>query len=159
MGICTSLLNCHASEAFERGTTPHIWLIVTLRYAIEHNIEVDLQVSCIKPARQGDHSLMSIFSRKGYSVSDLQRLNRVRLWYRIFLLSELCTAQGRDIEPYHLGRRGVDAVGFYRCSRFEWAYQQRPPRADFKLFRDAVRLCFCHDKSWRLRSPLGDWDM
>ena len=160
IGICGSIFTPHAIEAFEWATTPNVWLVAAIKYACDHNFDVAFQeLTWIRPVRQGDVSIMTSFCNQNYTTNELQRINRVRLWYKISLLSDLCTADGKEVEPHHLGSHGFDALGFYRDSRFDWAYQQRPPRADFKCFRDALQLCFCHDGSWILRSPLGAWDM
>ena len=159
LGIFGSIFSPSASLALTWACTPHAWLIATIAYAIDKDIGLDLNLQWLAPARAGDVSLMSSFSQKGYKKMDLQRLNRVRLWYRINALSDICSADGREVNSYYLGGHGVDALGFYRFSKFNWAYQQRPPRGDFKFFRDTVQLCFCHDSSWRLRKCLGAWSL
>ena len=61
------------------------------------------------------------------------------------------------INVNRLGSHGKDATGFSCKSRFNWPYQHRPPRTDFKFFCDTFRLTFCHDQSWQLRKRLGKW--
>ena len=75
------------------------------------------------------------------------------------MISDLCTADGREVDPQNLGSHGVDAICFSRLSKYNWPFQQQPPRGDFKFFRDMVRLCFCHGGTWRLLQPLGAWSL
>ena len=54
IGICGSIFTPHAIEAFEWATTPNVWLVAAIKYAIDHNFDVAVQLAWIRPARLGD---------------------------------------------------------------------------------------------------------
>ena len=97
LGIFGSIFSPSASLALTGACAPHAWLIATIAYAIDKDIGLDLNLQWLAPARAGDVSLMSSFSQQGYKKMDLQHLNRVRLWYRINALTDICSADGREV--------------------------------------------------------------
>ena len=157
IGMYGSMFDLPSQAPFRWATSPKSWLIAVLKFAIDNQIHLNLTLHWLKPSRLNDVALMDSFAKFNSNSTDLLRLNRVRLWYHIVSLSDICTADGLYVEPYHLGHHGLDALGFNRFSKYDWANQQRPQRTDFKLFRDTIRTCFCHDQSWRLQKPLGPW--
>ena len=100
---------------------------------------------------------MEAFYQCNLLTNDLIRLNQVRLFFYINMLTDIMSARGDYIDNSRLGSHGKDTMGLVHRSRFIWPYQQQPPQMGFKFFRDSIQLIFYHDQSWRLRTPLSDW--
>ena len=83
--------------------------------------------------REGDEWIMNIFEECGYSLAELERLNRVRLHQQVIFWSDVLGANGKTIDRRYLSQR---------LQEEEWSTitfpQERPPRKDFKLWKEAL---------------------
>ena len=83
LGVFGHLFDQSNCKALSWAITPNAWVIASLLFAFDRTIFVDIHLDCLSPARHHDQSLMTAFFNRGLSEVNLQRLNRVRLWYRI----------------------------------------------------------------------------
>jgi hypothetical protein len=89
--------------------------------------------------REGDEWIMNIFEECGYSLAELERLNRVRLHQQVIFWSDVLGANGKTIDRRYLSQR---------LQEEEWSTitfpQERPPRKDFKLWKEALLQARSH---------------
>ena len=98
--------------------------------------------------REGDETIMDLLHLQGLSGKDLARLNRCRLATNAIFLSDMATANGRQIERRRLRPGGAVA------SRYKFP-RETPSPSDWKAWEDFWRS-FTHTglTLWR---PLGRW--
>ena len=87
-----------------------------------------------EPPRAGDHWLMRLFVRLGYSKDDLEKLNRVRVFFQVLYLSDILCAGGKLLDRKYLVRRKVED----KWSKYNFP-REKPPNKDIKLWRIALR--------------------
>ena len=111
------------------------WMKSIWEGAAEHSviITIDSKYS-LKKQREGDVFLMELFYRQGYRRTALQRLNRVRKYFRVYSLADVRDVSGTTV----LDRFTKDASQPQRCqSKMTWP-REAPSREDFKLWREAM---------------------
>ena len=88
----------------------------------------------IELPRMGDHWLMRVFAQLGYSATDLQRLNRVRVHQQVLFLSCILGASGKTLDRRYLKRRPAGE----RWSQLNFPVEN-PPNKDFRLWESALQ--------------------
>ena len=102
-----------------------------------------------KLQRKFDRALMEIFSSWGIKKTDMESLNRCRIYLGIIFVSDITDYDGRKVKT------DVFEVTRFRQSILRWSRQVRPSLADRKLWRKCIsRLCF---NSYELITTLGKW--
>jgi len=100
----------------------------------------------LKPVREGDRSLIEVFSSLGYAGHTLIALNVMKNYHNVLHLSDLTCCDGRTIDGTVLSReRGHSAK-----HRFPY---EKPRRSDFALWEEAVQAV--SSATWTLPSTLG----
>ena len=118
-----------------QGLATDGWMKSIWEGAAEHkvNITIDSKYS-LKKQREGDSYLMELFFRQGYRKTALNRLNRVRKYYRVYSLADIRDVSGADV----LDRFTDDEIQPERCqSTMTWP-REEPSRDDFTLWRKAL---------------------
>mmetsp|Transcript_18882 Transcript_18882/g.26793 ORF Transcript_18882/g.26793 Transcript_18882/m.26793 type:complete len:116 (+) Transcript_18882:4067-4414(+) len=93
---------------------------------------------------------MSIFIESGYGPYELAQLNRCRLYHQVFFISDVASANGKQIEDiYRTKERNLS-----RRSSWQWPQQGEPDRPGWLLWDRALTYLERHGK---LRVPLGEW--
>ena len=124
------------------------WISNLKQWLDEINAALHINYSSPKPQRQYDRALMDIFSTWGMSAREMKALNRVRIYLRVFYVSDVTTYDGTTIEPQAL------EVTKIRDSSLVWPRQIKPARSDRKLWsRCLARLCM----GKTLITTLGRW--
>jgi len=100
--------------------------------------------------REGDSTLMSLFIESGYGGKELAQLNQCRLFHQVFFISDIATANGKQIDGRY--RQGVRFLS--RRSKWKWPWQGRPGRSSWLVWNRA--LAHLEDNG-KLRVPLGRW--
>ena len=105
--------------------------------------EVHVEFADIPPCfpRDGDHFLMKILSRAGYSGEALRCLNKVRVSQQVLFLSDVLTASRGKNGPEVLSRRPQHEA----WSSMRWPVEQ-PTDSDIQLWKKAI-TSICHSRS------------
>ena len=133
------------------GLSDSSWLVHTWQFMSEHSIRYEGATASLSPLRQQDCALMEVLLTSGYTAAECRTLNRCRLYLQVVFVSELATADGKDLwAPSLLGERR-------RClNTYVWPHQARPPKRDWLFWADAIRRHFATGLT-RLSTPLGAW--
>ena len=125
-------------------------------YASDSDLELRDGLPDIPPARLHDVFLMEAFEHNGATPGEMRLLNLCRIHLRIYLLSDLCTGNGKYLDkPYVLQRRP-----FRHHNRYRWPPSPSPNASSWRLWQDFIINCFTsnhHEHPYRLRRPLGPW--
>jgi hypothetical protein len=94
-----------------------------------------------------------------YGGITLQRINAVRLFLQVFLLSDITTSDGQFIDPCYLYPDRIRS----RQSLLLWPQQPLPPISCWKAWRSALNRCYVstiqlpRTQPAELTHPLGTW--
>jgi len=108
----------------------------------------------LKPQRKFDCFLMDVFVSQAYSPEELYTLNAVRQYKQASCLSDICTANGKQIDPQYYTKFPPN-----RPSQYEWPRCCRPTAAHLTTWKQCLAECFLppeHDGR-TLAVPLGPW--
>ena len=101
-----------------------------------------------KTQRQYDRSIMMFFSSWNLSNKEMKVINRCRIYLQVIFISDIAKLDGVNIEPCAL-----EVISF-RDSKYNWARQVRPIRADRNIWRKCLeKLCY----NGELIPTLGTW--
>ena len=101
-----------------------------------------------KTQRQYDRSIMRFFSSWNLSNKEMKAINRCRIFLQVTFISDIAKLDGVNIEPCAL-----EVISF-RDSKYNWARQVRPIRADRNIWRKCLeKLCY----NGKLITTLGTW--
>ena len=93
---------------------------------------------------------MTFFISLKFNPTQLETLNRCRLYLQVFTLSDVTSADGTTlIHPILQGEKLTD-----RKSNLSWPTQQRPQRADWILWSTALEHL---QENNSLKTPLKEW--
>ena len=124
----------------------HLWEFLD-RYGlrIQHDIELPL-------LRHHDSFIMRQAVDAKFSPSQLDAINRCRLYLQVLTVAELATADGESLtDKAWNGIRDTSIT-----SPYIWPVQPSPPLRDWRLWQAALSVCFLA-RGLRLQVPLGDW--
>jgi hypothetical protein len=127
------------------------WIKSTWEFAIKTGITIQDDLLDFRPIRFHDQLLIPLFCKLGFHGSSLRLLNQCRLFLRVSWLSEIVTADGRQIEKSVL-------EGPYALSiqvQFLYPAQTLPPESSWRVWRDALSR-LCADRNVLLK-PLGPY--
>ena len=80
------------------GLATDRWMKSIWEGAAEHNVNITIDSKySLKKQREGDAYLMDFFFRQGYRKAALNRLNRVRKYYRVYSLADIRDVSGTNI--------------------------------------------------------------
>jgi Reverse transcriptase (RNA-dependent DNA polymerase) len=124
----------------------------TWRWLHEHGIRLYISTPTPPLQRQYDRYLMEDIEKRGFRGSDLQAVNRCRLFLKAFTLADITSGDGNYVieDNLHGTQRNNE-------SKYTWPRQQRPPTGDWNVWRKAIRETFCDNSSYRLYNPLRKW--
>ena len=81
---------------------PHTWVKNVWAFASKHDITLPSPSSLLDLHRQGDVFLMEEFANAGFTMTDLKKLNRCRIYLRVVRLSDIVTNNGKYIKDAYL---------------------------------------------------------
>ncbi|MGL4350682.1 MAG: hypothetical protein ACRCT2_09010, partial [Plesiomonas shigelloides] len=107
------------------------------------------------PQRQGDVFLMDVFMAQDYSPADLCSLNDVRMYKQVMRLSDIVTADGKELLD-----SALTATPPTRSTNITWPRCYRPKPNQITLWKAALSRCFQlpHVTHRKLSQPLGLWN-
>ena len=123
-----------------------IWEFV---YRVGFSIEVRRAWTPEMP-RENDSTLMTIFIESGYGNFELAQLNRCRLFLQVFFISDIASANGREIDDGYRTSTGNAS----RRSTWKWPQQGMPDSQAWRLWSRALAHL---EEYGKLRVPLGAW--
>jgi hypothetical protein len=128
------------------------WIKDTWKFAREHNIDlIDKVTSNLTLHRQNDLFLMEVIVHHGFSKSELQKINRCRLYLQVTSLSDISCGYGTKYS------------NAYNCTydhtiphHHLWPKQTKPNGNAISVWRRALRICFPRNNGTMIHS-LGNW--
>lgn len=138
----------------------HTWLTSVWMHMSQLNIVIEVQDHWVPIfAWASDTMIMDLALTFNLNSKQLQQINRCRLYLQLLMISDLTTANGKQILPSIV-------TGYYRdkqrCSSLQWPAQQCPSIQDWTQWRfflqhfsDGNKLIHPLDK-WTAR-PLQKW--
>ena len=114
------------------------WIKNLWQFSHEFHIKViNRTINLPLPQREGDVFLMEAFIEQGYTNTQLQILNRCRLYLGVMLLSEVMTGSGDSFTEHYLCQREPQPR-----NRYNWPRQPYPTLAMRKLWKKALKKTF-----------------
>ena len=128
-------------------------------WAFQHRSQIAVDIAAPVPVlqREGDQFLIPLFWNMGYRKSNLEALNRCRMFLQVTTLSDIASGDGTSIlECYWKGLPHAQAHTPYK-----WPRCGAPSFNDWNTWRGALRTLFYDDAGSmacrRLRVSLGKW--
>lgn len=128
------------------------WVKSTWQFAYENSINiVDKVTKNLTLHRQNDVFLMEIIVHHGFTKTELQKINRCRLYLQATTLSDITIGYGNKYNRA------------YNCildptipHHYIWPIQPRPNASAIAVWRRALRVCFPRENGL-LTYTLGNW--
>jgi hypothetical protein len=123
-------------EPFEqyRDRVTWSWMAALWEKCSLYGVSIEVFDTPLSFPRERDGWLMILLAGLGFSMADLIRLNRVRIFQQVIFLSCILNARGSDINEKYL---------YPRPSRHKWSElkfpKEKPTASDFRLWRQALR--------------------
>ena len=131
------------------------WVMDTWKFCHEQGITVEDKTPSLPMLRENDKCIMDEFrTNKHIAPKSLQVLNRCRLYLRAFSLSDISTGDGKAISTQ--AWKGVYDGATGRKGEL-WPQIPPPSSANWKTWREALRVTFCSQCNRQLDSPLRHW--
>ena len=102
--------------------------------------------------REGDDFLMKIFVNHALTKPTLLAAQRCMQYLQVSTVSDITNGDGSRVSDNAL-------AGNYDSQRphyYQWPYQQKPPTADWTIWRRILRQCL-HDEKLSLNHRIGHW--
>jgi hypothetical protein len=133
---------------------PDSWWLQLLSYLQDHNIELDGPISTLGTQTSHDVFIMKAFIDHGFRKSELKMLNDTRLYLRVYVLSQITTMDGSQIEEW-----AWEAVPAHTDKTdIEWPRRQPSlSRSHRELWRRALIKCFHVREARRIDANIGQW--
>jgi len=137
-------------EAAYSYVTP-TWVMQIWKSCQRHQIQILGDHWDYSPLRQHDVELMRLFIRAGYQTTDLNTLNRCRMYLQVIFLSEICEATGNKMEQYLWKQPQVTK------SAFCWPKIPKPTPTEWRLWQQALQWATSMGQNLMLPLLLGKW--
>jgi hypothetical protein len=128
-----------------------------VRFVNYHSINIDGLIEFPQSLRTNDTYLVSRFVQCGYSGKDLQVLNQIRQTLHAFTVSDLATADGKQVSVDAWQAEGSNNLR----DDVQWPRKLPISHASLRLWHVALRKCFLNQysppTSRTLVNPLGPW--
>jgi len=138
LGVSTNFLNLDYNRYHSWYTST--WLTSIWKFNTRLGIKLTIVGAWLPPPKTGNNvNLMDHFVAANLPAYQLQSINRYRVYLQVIALSDVCSADGRQIIPtIFLGHRLLD-----RRSTLVWPDQANPPQSDWKIWASALQtLCY-----------------
>jgi exonuclease III len=154
VGENISLLETPISKVEEQLLTSS-WIRDTWSFMSKFNVKLKDDTAIIDPQRQHDCTLMGSFKNNtAIPTWQLKTLNKCRLYFKAFLLSDIVTGDGKKIiTEVWMGRQYTPQSRSIK----NWPLWGKPTSNEFNIWRSALKLTFCTSYDRKLKQPLGSW--
>ena len=132
------------------------WLKTVWKHCQEHDLRITDPAPQLQMRREQDKFLMlSFFQKRKYSKADLRKLNVCRCFLKATTLSDICTADGKNITDEALEGIPTESA----ADAPDWPRQPSSlPKDYWDLWKRALTECFVRNTTTsRLWHPLGGW--
>ena len=130
------------------------WIKNIWKYSHEHNIVIK-ENTTIKPflRRENDLFLMELFTDHGFTKTELQHINRCRLFVQAMTVSDIFDGYGNKYE-----KNSFNCIkDEYDVSPYIWPRQTAPCCFSIRLWKKAIKQCFPRDHNNNTLYTLGRW--
>ena len=111
-----------------------LWVVDTLKFCQEYSIQFKEPGECLTIKREGDAFLMEGFIAAGAEKTQLQALNRCRLYMQVTTVADISNGEGNKLHPHAFSRKRIGQRDTYH-----WPVQGMPPAADWKIWDHYIR--------------------
>ena len=132
--------------------TSNTWVKRVWKQLDSLDIFISMELPSLSLRAKHDHLLMEIFMDRGVDQETLKWLNWCRMYLGVVSLSDMVTADGRQIRQSILN--GVRDSQF--ISPYEWPRTVRPTANHWRTWRDTLSAALLNPSS-TLRRPLTQW--
>lgn len=141
-------------------TTTNSWIKHVLTFMHDHHISIDRFPSPLSPPREGDITIMQKALDFTRDKPTLRAINRVRMELQILWLSDICNAEGGEIDTRWLNRPNG---GLPPRNNYQWPLQHKTSIIDWAHWRKFIRhltLQQYHLHQWRCNDHewVHHWD-
>ena len=137
---------------YSKWTTQSTWIHHNCRFLHDNKISIHLPHTQLHPQRINDRAIMDMATQFSTQASVLKAINRVRMLHEIVHLSDITTANGKQLDPAFLRS---DPFPESRNS-FHWPAQHHLQQSDYTTWRRFLEFVFSHS-NLSLPLPLGRW--
>ena len=143
---------CPLSQSYEQfgHLATRSWLKAFWQGIQRFQVNLWIESTTIPFPRERDKLIRDLFVQAGYDDGALLRLNKVRIRLESLFLSDITTANGRQLDPTYFTDRSPHVTR----SSYEWA-EERPTASDFLLWNEA--LTRITGPGHYLHDSLGPW--
>ena len=158
-GVSYPLLQFTKNEILYTGNT---WFTSIRKFL--HTLQGSLHIPSIQKGipnklRTNDTFLMDDIANQTMTIKDKERFNRVRLWMRVYRLSEICSADGQQIDQNSWTGNHVQFTNNL------WPRQTKPGPKSFRCWRRMLSQMYLlqgknvsiRTKNLNLKENLGQW--
>ena len=97
--------------------------------------------------------MQHLVEHNNFTKPQIAAINRCRIYMRAITLTDISNGTGSFVtRDAYEGKRDP-----HRNSTWIWPNQEKPPRKDWKLWRDAIEIIWTQTGTRRLRQELGEW--
>ena len=128
-------------------------ILETLRFCQEHNIYFSEPGWTLQPNCKHDRSIMEAMSALDLSITQLQIINRCRLYSQVISLSDISDGRGTHLLLQHMTK----PTRWSTLYKYKWPSQGKPTQAEWDIWLTALQSAFT-GKGRALEQPLGLWN-
>ena len=132
----------------------HSWVYSVIHYNHNYDIVMAAPHAELKGLRMNDESIMTAAGNYYESTTKLKAINRVRQGHKCHSLSEICSANGREIDVRYTRKTLCGALR----NGHNWPTKTKITVKDYRLWRNFLDH-LCGERDLILRQPLGDWNL
>ena len=140
--------------AFEPLIMTPSWLQHTWQFNTDYGVTINPSIPKLQQRRVNDRVIMDeILQANIASASELTAINRCRLYLRVFHLSDITTANGKELRKSLMS----GTCDPYTINDCDWPMWGKPPPQCWTIWRRIIRLVFTNGINLRLLRPLKEW--
>lgn len=126
---------------------PMNWLLHIREFLIETKATLEIRNLWLpKVQRQNDRFLMTEFRNMKATKAELIILNNWRIYYKVILLSDICFASGKGIQPIFM-EYNHSTLKRQSSSLLNWPIQGKPDENSFKIWKQYLKQCFINPEN------------
>lgn len=127
------------------------WLTHTISFLHQNEISLILTTEWIPPIqREHDLHIMDLMLDFQVTPKELLHINQCRLYLQVYLLSDIFTANGKEVDNWV-----TNSSSNPRRSTWRLPAQQKPSNHSWNIWKTALKNVLYHQK--KLKYQLGQW--
>jgi len=133
------------------GLLTELWIKNVWHTCQHYKIKIDNNISDGMGRQDNDREIMQVIVKVGATNTDLQSINRCRMWLQVNYLSKICMGDGKKITQ--MAWEGMEK----NQTRYKWPRTQKPTQIEWKTWQQALLVAFQLNIQRVLQQPLGQW--